>query len=58
MEQETKKKIEELERKIRELEEQIKRIEMQSILIVGQFDGTNVPVTVTGVRRKIATVAP
>jgi len=58
MEQELKNKVAELERKVKELEDFIRRIEKQSIVIVGDFDGTNVPVTVNGIRRKIATVAP
>lgn len=49
---------EELLQRIQELETRLDRIEKQSIKIVGDYDGTNVPVTVNGIRRKIATSTP
>ena len=52
------KKIQELERKIQELEQQIARMEKQQIVVVGNFDGTNIPITIQGIRRKIATTTP
>lgn len=51
-------RIEILERRINELDATIKRLEKQQIKIVGEFDGTNVPVTINGIRKKIATSAP
>lgn len=51
-------KIKELERKIADLEAKVRLLDKQQIKIVGDYDGTNVPVTVNGIRRKIATVAP
>lgn len=50
--------MDKLEQKIADLEAQIERLQKQQIVIVGKFDGTNIPVTVNGVRRKIATSAP
>lgn len=47
-----------LEDRITELEQKIERMERQSIIVVGKYDGTNVPVMVQGIRRKIATSAP
>lgn len=58
MEQELKNKVAELERKIKELEDQIARMEKQGIVVVGTFDGTNIPITIQGIRRKIATSTP
>jgi sugar-specific transcriptional regulator TrmB len=58
MEKELQNKVAELERKVAELESTILRVEKQTITIVGNFDGTNVPVTVNGIRRKIATATP
>jgi hypothetical protein len=51
-------RIAQLEAKVRELEMKLDRIDKQQIKIVGDFDGTNVPVTVNGIRRKIATATP
>jgi len=46
------------EQKIAELEKRVALLEKQQIKIVGDYDGTNVPVTVNGIRRKIATSTP
>jgi hypothetical protein len=51
-------RIAQLEAKVRELEMKLDRIDKQQIKIVGDFDGTNVPVTGNGIRRKIATATP
>ena len=53
-----KKKIEELEQRIQELEKALSKIEKQSIVVVGTFDGTNIPITIQGIRRKISTSTP
>ena len=58
MEQELKNKVAELERKVKQLEDTVRRMEKQGIVVVGDFDGTNIPITIHGTRRKIATAAP
>jgi hypothetical protein len=59
MEQELQNKIVELERRLREIESwKEEQISKDKIVVVGPFDGTNIPVFVNGIRRKIATVAP
>lgn len=58
MDEDLQKKVTELERKIMELEDAIRRMEKQGIVVAGTWDGTNIPITIQGVRRKIATVAP
>jgi len=58
METELKKEIQQLRSKVEALEKEYEQRDKTNIKIVGTFDGTNVPVTVQGVRRKIATVAP
>jgi hypothetical protein len=52
MEEDLQKRIAELERRLDELEQKDK------IVVVGSFDGTDIPVQVNGIRRKIATSAP
>ena len=47
-----------LERKLQELEDKIALLEKQQIKIVGEFNGTTVPVTINGVSRRITTSAP
>jgi hypothetical protein len=58
MEQELKNKVAELERKIAELESKILVMQREMIVVVGDYDGTNLPVRANGIRRKIATAAP
>lgn len=43
---------------IKRLEADIRRLESRQIVVVGDFDGTDVPVTINGVRRKIITSSP
>lgn len=47
-----------LKQQIEELKKEIQSLKKSQIVIVGDFDGTNIPVTVNGIRRKIATTAP
>lgn len=58
MEEDLQKKVTELERKIMEVEDAIRRMEKQGIVVTGTWDGTNIPITIQGVRRKIATATP
>jgi hypothetical protein len=58
MDNDTKQKVDQLERKLNELEQKIQKIEKQQIVVVGDFDGTNLPVQANGIRRKIATATP
>lgn len=58
MDAETQTKIRELEQRLQELADRVELVDKQQIKIVGSFDGTNVPVTITGIRRKIATTTP
>jgi len=51
-------RVMELERKIAELERTILDMKKQMIVVVGNYDGTNLPVRANGIRRKIATTAP
>jgi len=51
-------KVTDMQRKLDEMQMAIGRLDKQQIKIVGDFDGTNVPVTVNGIRRKIATATP
>jgi hypothetical protein len=48
----------EVEARLAKLEAQLERVEKQGIVVVGTWDGTNIPITIQGTRRKIATVAP
>lgn len=50
--------IKDLERKVKDLEARLNSAEKQRIVVVGNFDGTNIPITIHGIRRKIATTAP
>lgn len=56
--QQLEEKVREMESKIEEMKMTIDRLDKQQIKIVGDFDGTSALVTVNGIRRKIATVAP
>jgi len=57
--EELQRKIAELERKIADLERYKAEQEVKNqIEVVGTFDGTNIPIRVNGVRRKIATTTP
>lgn len=47
-----------LEATLKEMEATMSRIQKQQIIVVGDYDGTNIPITINGIRRKIATVAP
>lgn len=49
---------EELEQRIKKLEDAIARLEKERIVVVGRFDGTNIPISIQGKRRKIATSTP
>jgi hypothetical protein len=51
-------KVAELERKVQDLEASVERMTKQEIVVVGTFDGTNIPITIQGIRRKIATTTP
>jgi len=56
--EELQQKVVELERKVQELEQWKMEQELKdSIVVVGPFDGTNIPIFINGVRRKIATSA-
>jgi len=50
--------LQQLRGQVKQLEDTMQRMDKQQIKIVGNFDGTNAPVTVNGIRRKIATTAP
>ena len=50
--------LQQLEMKIIELERIVVLLDKQQIKIAGDYDGTNVPVTVNGIRCKIATSTP
>lgn len=47
-----------LQKYLEELQQRVARLEKQQINIIGDFDGTNVQVSIHGIRRKIATTAP
>lgn len=50
--------MDDLAKKVQELEAKLRILEQQQIKIVGEFDGTDVQVTVNGIRRSITTSAP
>lgn len=50
--------VEQLEAKINQLEAKLAVLEKAQIKIAGDFDGTDVQVTINGVRRSITTSAP
>lgn len=52
------KQISDLTGKLEDLTRKVERLEKTSIVIVGDFDGTNIPITANGIRRKIATSTP
>ena len=52
-------KVMELDRMVRDLERWKSEQEIRNTIDVdGAFDGTNIPVRVNGIRRKIATTTP
>lgn len=59
IDQQTQNAISNLEARIKALEN-INRVQglKGSILVDGDFDGTNIPVLINGIRRKIETLAP
>lgn len=52
-------KVQQLEKRIAELERLVATLDKQQIKIVGETgDGTDIPITFNGLRRKITTDAP
>ena len=47
-----------LQQQIDTLKRELEEVKAQQIKIVSDFDGTNVQVSIRGIRRKIATTAP
>lgn len=50
--------ITKLRKELEDLRRELELSKKQQILKVGKFDGTNIQVSVDGIRRKIATTSP
>ena len=51
-------RMSQLEEKVRTLETRLEELDKETIKIVGEYNASNVPVTINGIRRKIAHTAP